>query len=168
MNHHTPENRSPIAHRAAAVGGTATAIALVPTAAQAHGLGDATGRSVLAFVPLGIEHMLLGWDHLLFIAGVLLVSSNWRQAAKLITVFVVGHSLTLIIATMAGWRLNATFVDVVIALSVVYVGIVALRGRTPEWKLFAGVVFGFGLVHGLGCRPAFKPSVYPRKGSSPG
>jgi hypothetical protein len=43
---------------------------------------------VLGFVPLGIEHMLLGWDHILFIGGVVLLAGEWRRAAKLITVFV--------------------------------------------------------------------------------
>ena len=94
----------------------------------AHGIGDSAGdKSVLQFVPLGIEHMLLDWDHLLFILGVVLLSGNLGRAAKLISVFVVGHSLTLLIATIAGWQLNATFVDVVIALSLVYVGIQGIR-----------------------------------------
>ena len=74
---------------------------------------------MLEFVPLGIEHMLLGWDHLLFITGVVVLSGNLRRAAKLITLFVAVHSLTLLVATLAGWKLDATLVDVVIALSLV-------------------------------------------------
>jgi len=126
------------------------ALALVPSAAYAHGLDDVSDRRIRDFVPIGIEHMLLGWDHLLFIAGVLLIADGWKRAAKLITVFVLGHSLTLIVATIAGWQVNATFVDVVIGLSVVYVGVVALRPGRPRWRVFAAVIFGFGLIHGLG------------------
>ena len=120
-------------------------------AALAHGIGDsARDKSVLEFVPLGIEHMLLGWDHLLFIAGVLLLSGGPGRAAKLISLFVAGHSVTLLVATLAGWQLDATLVDVVIALSVVYVGVQGVRGPPNDWRLVGVAVFGFGLTHGLG------------------
>ena len=94
--------------------------------------------------------MAAGWDHLLFITGVVLLSGNVRSAAKLITLFVAGHSLTLLIATLGGWRLNATAVDVVIALSLVHVGVQGWRGRPNDLRLTGAIVFGFGLVHGLG------------------
>src|SRR5680860_162345 len=91
---------------------TAAAALAFPSPASAHGIsGDAGERSVLGFVPLGIEHMLFGWDHILFIGGVVLLAGGWRRAAKLITVFVVGHSITLITATLAGWQVNPTLVD---------------------------------------------------------
>lgn len=78
--------------------------------------------TVREFVPVGIEHMLFGWDHLLFIAGVVLQAGRRGRAAKLIMVFVPGHGTTLIVATLVGWRVNATAVDIVIALSVAFVG----------------------------------------------
>lgn len=79
---------------------------------SAHGIeADASGKSAWEFLPLGIEHMLLGWDHLLFILGVLLLAANLARAAKLISSFVVGHSLTLIVATLAEWRVHAGVVD---------------------------------------------------------
>ena len=138
--------------------------------ALAHGIhASAAGKSVLEFIPLGIKHMLLGWDHLLFIFGIVILAGNLRRAAKLISLFVAGHSLTLLVATIAGWKLDATLVDVVIALSLVYVGVQGIRSRrmpgtadgsaiftkvtaeqTENWRLIAGVVFAFGLVHGLG------------------
>lgn len=125
--------------------------ALLTATAEAHGIGDsARDKSVVEFVPLGIEHMLLGWDHLLFIAGVLLLSGGLRRAAKLISLFVAGHSLTLLTATLAGWQLDATLVDVVIALSVVYVGARGLRGAPDDWRAVSGAIFAFGLIHGLG------------------
>lgn len=120
--------------------------------AYAHGIGEsAAGRTVLEFIPLGMEHMLLGWDHLVFIAGVLLLSDGLRTAAKLITLFVAGHSLTLLVATLAGWQIDATLVDVVIALSLVYVGIEGLSEKQKaDWRRIGAIVFAFGLVHGLG------------------
>ena len=157
--------------RAAAVG-LAAAIAAGATAptALAHGIGgDATDKSVIEFVPLGVEHMLLGWDHLLFIVGVVVLAAGLRRAAKLISLFVAGHSLTLLVATLAGWQLSATLVDIVIALSLAYVGAHGLQLYRPSreapgraifvrggrnagvnWGPVAGAVFAFGLVHGLG------------------
>ena len=122
-----------------------------PAPAYAHGIGsDATDRSILGFLGLGVEHMLLGWDHLLFIGGVVVLAGEWRRAAKLITIFVAGHSLTLIVASLAGWRVDAGWVDVVIAISLVFVGGVAMVGRPKHWDWFGAAIFGFGLVHGLG------------------
>lgn len=129
----------------------AAILVMLPADAAAHGIGDSTaGRTILEFIPLGIEHMLLGWDHLLFIAGVVLLAGSVGRAAKLISLFVAGHSLTLIVATLAGWQVDATLVDAAIALSVAYVGVQGLRGRPTRWAAVGAIVFGFGLVHGLG------------------
>jgi hydrogenase/urease accessory protein HupE len=117
----------------------------------AHGItGRATDLSTLEYVPLGIEHMLLGWDHLLFVLGIVLLAGQPQRAAKLISLFVLGHSVTLIAGTLLEWRLSPAFVDGVIALSVVYVGVLGLRGRPEDWTAVGATVFGFGLVHGLG------------------
>jgi hydrogenase/urease accessory protein HupE len=124
---------------------------LTASPAAAHGIsGDASERSTLGFISVGIEHMLLGWDHLLFIAGVLLLARELPRSAKLISIFALGHSLTLICATIAGWHVNADLVDVVIVLSVAFVGGVGLFGQPKRWDLFGAAVFGFGLIHGLG------------------
>lgn len=130
----------------------AAAFFAAPAAADAHSLfgNDDPNRPLIDYLTLGFGHMVGGWDHLLFIAGVVLLAGNVRSAAKLVSLFVAGHSLTLLIATLAGWKLNATAVDVVIALSLVYVGVQGIRGRPDHFRLFGGVVFGFGLVHGLG------------------
>ena len=132
-------------------GFVAALAAVAPQGAWAHGIANsARHKSIPEFLPLGIEHMLLGWDHLLFIAGVVLLAGNLRRAAKLITLFVAGHSLTLLIATMAGWQISAVAVDVVIGLSVVFVGVIGVRDRPRDWRLIGAAVFGFGLIHGLG------------------
>jgi hypothetical protein len=130
---------------------TAAVMAAVPLPAQAHGISaDAADRSTFAFIGLGIEHMLLGWDHLLFIGGVVLLAGAPRRAAKLISIFVAGHSLTLITASIAGWQVDAKIVDAVIAASLVFVGAVGMFGRPRHLDWFGATVFGFGLIHGLG------------------
>jgi hypothetical protein len=81
------------------------------------------------------------------------LAGGLRPAAKLVSVFVAGHSLTLLVATLAGWQLNAERVDAVIALSLVYVGVLGIRrarGTAGDLRLVGMGVFAFGLVHGLG------------------
>ena len=129
----------------------AALVALVaPAPAHAHGLPGSSAESVPDFFFLGIRHILEGWDHLLFAAGIVLLAGGARRAAKLISVFVAGHSVTLLIATLAGWQLNAQVVDVVIAASVAYVGARIFHGRPRDWRATALAIFVFGLVHGLG------------------
>lgn len=105
---------------------------------------------------VGAEHMLLGWDHLLFIVSVVLLAGEFRRAVKFISLFVLGHSTTLIIATLAEWRISPRAVDVVIALSIAYVGAIGLRGHPINWRAFGIGVLGFGLIHGLGLSTRFQ------------
>src|SRR5829696_163589 len=133
--------------------------------AAAHGVGgDAGHRTVLEFVPLGFEHMFLGWDHLLFVAGVLLIAQDWLRAAKLVSVFVAGHSTTLIIASLAGWRVDADLVDIVIGVSVILVGLLGMFFPTVRWRPFTAVVAVFGLVHGLGLATRLQDAGLPDDG----
>lgn len=157
----------PTARRRCAAILVMTLVALVgsPGIAFAHGIGgSAADLSVWEFVPLGVEHMLLGWDHLLFIGGVVLLAGELGRAATLITVFVMGHSATLIIATLAGWRIDATAVDVIIALSVAFVGVVGWIGRPRRWWWFGTAVLAFGLVHGLGLSTRLQALGLPEEG----
>jgi hydrogenase/urease accessory protein HupE len=143
---------------------------LAPLAVPAAGFGHALfadnnpNRPVLEYVWIGFLHMVGGWDHLLFILGIVLIAGALKPAAKLISLFVLGHSLTLIVATVAGWKLDPTLVDVVIALSLVYVGIQGLMGRPKNFKLMGAIVFAFGLVHGLGLSTRLQELGLPEDG----
>ncbi|SHN26524.1 HupE/UreJ family protein [Cryptosporangium aurantiacum] len=141
----------------------AGALLAVPGTASAHGI-TGTGPSVASFLRAGFEHMLLGWDHLLFVAGVLILAGEVRRAVALISLFALGHSTTLVVAALAGWRVDALLVDVVIALSVVFVGVAGLLGGPRRWRWFAAVVFGFGLIHGLGLATRLQELGLPRDG----
>jgi hydrogenase/urease accessory protein HupE len=144
----------------------ALALLAAPATADAHSLfgNHDPNRPLIDYLTLGFGHMVGGWDHLLFIGGVVLLAGNWRRAAKLISLFVAGHSLTLLIATIAGWKLDATAVDVVIALSLVFVGVLGIRGAPQDLKLFGAAVFGFGLVHGLGLSTRLQDLGLPEDG----
>jgi hydrogenase/urease accessory protein HupE len=152
----------------AAVPAAAATLLAAASPALAHGIDiGERDTSVLGFVPLGFEHMALGWDHLLFILGVVLLAGTLGRAAKLISLFVAGHSLTLIVATLTGWQVDATAVDVVIALSVVFVAVLGIFGRPDDWRLVGLAVFGFGLVHGLGLSTRLQALGLPDDGLLP-
>lgn len=134
-------------------------LVLLPAAAMAHGISEADKQAMLdggyiRYVWLGATHMLTGYDHLLFIFGVIFFLTGFRDIVKYITAFTLGHSITLIFATVYGISANYFLVDAVIALSVCYKGFDNLDGfnkylgRTSP-NLIA-VIFGFGLIHGFG------------------
>ncbi|WSP95898.1 HupE/UreJ family protein [Streptomyces sp. NBC_01233] len=151
-------------HRGAAlISLTALLLAASAPSASAHGIGPAAGKSAPEFVWLGTTHMLLGWDHLLFVGAVLLLAGSARRAAGLISLFALGHSTTLLIATLAGWRVNPVAVDVVIALSLVFTGVVGLLGAGHR-RWFAPTVAGFGLIHGLGLATRLQDLNLPEDG----
>jgi HupE / UreJ protein len=136
------------------------ACALLPALAFGHGVStrDAgfvagvEGAHFWPFVYLGAKHMVTGYDHLLFLAGVIFLLRQLKDVAIYATLFAIGHSITLLGAVMAGWHANAYLVDAVIGLSVVYKGFENIGGfREVGWKLDPrAAVLGFGLVHGLG------------------
>ncbi|MFN0084481.1 MAG: HupE/UreJ family protein [Blastocatellia bacterium] len=100
------------------------------------------------FLKLGVEHILLGFDHLAFLLALLMAGSKLREAAAIITSFTVAHSITLGLATFDLARLPPAIVEPLIAVSIIYVGIENLlgRGTAHRWLL----TFGFGLIHGFG------------------
>jgi hydrogenase/urease accessory protein HupE len=106
------------------------------------------GSLFARFLLLGVEHILTGYDHLLFLAGVLVVLRRWRDVVGTITAFTLSHSITLVLATTGLLLIPGRVVEPLIAASIVYVGIENLTRQVPasRWKL----TFGFGLVHGLG------------------
>lgn len=127
------------------------ALAAAP-AAEAHGIGGSDpNRPVAEYLWLGFKHLVVGWDHLLFILGIVLLAGGLWLATKLISLFVLGHSVTLMLATTQEWTVSTTFVDIVIALSLVLVAGIALhRGQLRDWRGLGAALLAIGLVHGLG------------------
>ncbi|MBA3892956.1 MAG: HupE/UreJ family protein [Gemmatimonadales bacterium] len=105
-------------------------------------------RSFRQFLALGIHHILTGYDHLLFLFALLLPGYRLRTVLAIITSFTLAHSLTLSLATLDLVRMPSSWVEPLIALSIVYVGVENVLRPGPErrWLL----TFGFGLVHGFG------------------
>ncbi len=112
-----------------------------------------------AYVRVGATHMLTGYDHLLFLTGVVFYLKSFKDILKFITVFTIGHCITLIGATYAGISANEHLVDAVIALSVLYKGFENLGGfeklnvKSPDLLWMVGF---FGLIHGFGLSTRFQ------------
>jgi hydrogenase/urease accessory protein HupE len=109
------------------------------------------------FLMLGVEHILTGYDHLLFLFGLLVVCRNMRSILTVITCFTIAHSITLALAAFGVVQLPAKIVEPLIAASITYVGIEnLLRGESAKHRWL--ITFCFGLVHGLGFAGALKES----------
>jgi hydrogenase/urease accessory protein HupE len=114
-----------------------------------------TVRSFANFLSLGVKHILTGYDHLLFLLGLLVVVRTFVSALSIITSFTIAHSITLAVATVHLVQVPSRVVEPLIAASIVFVGVEnLLRGDIPKARRL--VTFGFGLIHGLGFASALR------------
>ena len=109
---------------------------------------------VLDYIWTGAEHMLTGYDHLLFLLGVMFFLTRFRDILKFVTAFTLGHTITLVFATYAGITADHYLIDAVIAATVMYKGFENLEGFR-RWLAGSApplliMVFSFGLIHGFG------------------
>ena len=112
-------------------------------------------RSFTNFLCLGVKHILTGYDHLLFLFGLLLVARGFFSSLGIITSFTIAHSITLAVATLRVVQIPSRIVEPLIAASIVFVGIEnLLRGDIPTARRM--VAFGFGLIHGFGFASALR------------
>lgn len=125
----------------------------------AHGISEADKQAMLSggylkYVWLGATHMLTGYDHLLFIFGVIFFLTTFKDIVRFISVFTLGHCITLIFATFFKITANYFLIDAVIALSVMYKGFENIDGFKKHfaWEppSLLKMVFAFGLIHGFG------------------
>jgi len=127
-------------------------------AAEIHADSDSSGTkpgSFRDFVVMGVKHIWTGYDHLLFLFGLLAVTRNLRAVLQIITCFTVAHSMTLAIATLNLLQISGKVVEPLIAASIVFVGVenVLCSGEPKgRWLL----TFGFGLIHGFGFASALR------------
>ena len=124
-----------------------------------HGMSDAEKQAIveggnLRYLQIGITHMLTGYDHLAFVFGVVFFLTKFKDVVKYVTAFTIGHSITLVIATFLGIKINYFLIDAIIALSVVYIAFHNLGGFKKYFGTEApnmlAIIFGLGLIHGLG------------------
>ena len=133
----------------------------LPSVAYAHGVtaGDkgyimeTFGTRIVPFMYLGAKHMITGYDHLLFLVGVIFYLYRLKDIGVYVTLFALGHSITLIAGVLTGVHVNAYIIDAVIGASVIYKALDNL-GVFSRWLEYQpdprGTTMLFGLCHGLG------------------
>lgn len=132
---------------------------LIGSTAWGHGMSEEDKLRILnadpfEYIDLGAVHMVTGYDHLLFIFGVIFFLSRFIDILKFITAFTIGHSITLLFATLWGIQANVYLIDAVIALTVCYKAFDNLDGFKRHLDIkppsLLWMVFIFGLIHGFG------------------
>ncbi|RVQ69148.1 HupE/UreJ family protein [Croceicoccus ponticola] len=165
---------------ARAVGAIAVSLAFLAISgvAQAHGVAESdqefiegtSGINLIPYMYLGAKHMVTGYDHLLFLAGVVFFLYRMKDVGIYVTLFAIGHSTTLLVGTIFDIRANAYIVDAIIGLSVAYKafdnldGFTTVFGWRPDPKK---AVLVFGLFHGFGLATKLQDLTLSQEGLVP-
>jgi hydrogenase/urease accessory protein HupE len=112
------------------------------------------GEIATTYLRLGVEHILFGFDHLLFVLALVILVRGWRRVAVTVTAFTIAHSITLAAATLGFVNVPRPPVEATIALSIMLVSVEILNARNGKPGLTARLpwlaAFSFGLLHGFG------------------
>lgn len=125
-----------------------------------------SGPQIGPYIYLGAKHMVTGYDHLLFLAGVIFFLYRLKDVALYVTLFAIGHSTTLLLGVLGGFHVDTYIVDAIIGLSVVYkafenIGGFRALGVEPDTR--AAVLF-FGFFHGFGLATKLQDLAISRDG----
>lgn len=143
---------------------------IVASESWAHGvassdqgfLARAEGVHAGPFLYLGAKHMVTGYDHLLYLAGVIFYLRALTDVVKFVSLFALGHSITLLFGVLSGINISPYFIDAIIGLSICYKALENLGTiRFIDPKL---AVFGFGLAHGFGLSTKLQDLALSRDG----
>jgi len=130
-----------------------TAYAHNVTPGDAGYIQEIWGVHIIPFMYLGAKHMVTGYDHILFLFGVVFFLYKFRDVAIYVSLFAIGHSITMLVGVLFSWGINAYIVDAIIGFSVVYKALDNL-GIFKKWFGFQpnvkAATFAFGLIHGTG------------------
>ena len=130
-----------------------TALAHDVTPGDAGYIQEIWGVNIIPFIYLGAKHMITGYDHILFLLGVVFFLYHMKDVAIYVSLFALGHSITMLLGVWFGWGINAYIIDAIIGLSVVYKALDNL-GAYRKWFGFQpntkAATLIFGLFHGTG------------------
>jgi len=146
--------------------------------ARAHGVAESdqafieavSGINIVPYMYLGAKHMVTGYDHLLFLAGIVFFLYRMKDVGIYVTLFAIGHSTTLLVGTIFDIRADPYIVDAIIGLSVAYKafdnldGFTTVFGKRPNPK---AAVFIFGLFHGFGLATKLQDLTLSKEGLVP-
>lgn len=128
------------------------------------------GASIIPYMYIGAKHMIAGYDHLLFLVGVIFFLFNTRDVLVYVSLFTLGHSITLLYGVLGGINVNPYLIDAIIGFSIVYKGFdnlggfKRLLGYQPNTK---AAVMIFGLFHGFGLATKIQEFDLPSDGLIP-
>lgn len=129
---------------------------------ESSGNGRALG-TLLQYAWLGIEHIWMGYDHLLFLLSLLILAAGWRDVLRIVTAFTAAHSITLLLTATETIRVNSRLVEIAIALSIAYVAaenwFIRRKANATRYRWL--LTFAFGLVHGMGFAGALQETGLP-------
>ena len=165
----------PLSNRLALIILILSVVSLASFNAMAHGVDESTrlflqnntGVQFFPFMYIGAKHMVTGYDHLLFLAGVIFFLYKSKDILLYVSMFTLGHSLTLLSGVLGDVQVNAYIIDAIIGLSVVYKGFDNLGGfqRTLGFSPNAKIaVLIFGLFHGFGLATKLQEFQLPQDG----
>jgi hydrogenase/urease accessory protein HupE len=137
----------------------ALAGAAAPSTAPASPTRQSRASAGWAFFKMGIEHILTGYDHLVFLFGLVLLRAYLKELLAVVTAFTLAHSITLAIAVLGVFSPSPKFVEPAIALSIAYIGVenFFVKDGTKRWR----ITFPFGLIHGFGFAGALQEIQLP-------
>ncbi|UAA39070.1 HupE/UreJ family protein [Paraneptunicella aestuarii] len=150
-------------------------LGLYSVVALSHGVDDNTraflqqntGVQFIPFLYIGAKHMITGYDHLLFLVGVIFFLYRSREVLLYVTMFTIGHSTTLLMGVLSDIQVNAYLIDAIIGFSVLYKGFDNLGGfrRCFNWQPNTQwAVLIFGLFHGFGLATKLQEFQLPQDG----
>ena len=159
----------------ARIAALSVAVTLMSVVASAHGvargdarfLQDLKGAAIGPLMYLGAKHMVTGYDHLLFLVGVIFFLYRLKDVVQYVSLFTLGHSVTLLAGVLGGIRANPYIVDAIIGLSVVYKAFENMDGfrRVLGWQPNTrAAVLIFGLFHGFGLATKLQEFELPKNG----
>jgi hypothetical protein len=148
---------------------------VLPAMLSAHGVSTRDGRflqsvdgpAIVPLMYLGAKHMVTGYDHLLFLVGVVFFLYRTRDILLYVSLFTIGHSITLLVGALGGVRANPHVIDAIIGLSIVYKAFENLGGFTRflGWQPDSrAAVLVFGLFHGFGLATKLQDFALSRNG----
>lgn len=103
---------------------------------------------IFMYINLGLEHIITGYDHLLFLFSLIIISERFSDVLKIVTAFTVAHSITLTLAALGMVPVYPKWIEAGIAFTIGYVAVENFFVKTSKWRWL--LTFGFGLIHGLG------------------
>jgi hydrogenase/urease accessory protein HupE len=133
-----------------------TEVAILSPRQAQHHFFQAPFQVMLDFVKLGVEHILTGADHLLFLLTILVAAAGWRYWLGVLTSFTIAHSITLSLGLMNIIHAPATIIEPLITLSIMLMALLNLFKKAPRPGARIAIIFSCGLLHGLGFASAME------------